>query len=128
MRFLIGVAEQFAVVAAANEDAHFVVVDLAELVEVEAGDNGQLFVEIALGVQVLAEAGAHVGQLAQPADFLRLKLALAVDDAHVDLQPVLVGQQLLDAVVELEVGADEDQPVLGVLDQLFEEVIRRTGV
>jgi len=62
-------------------------------------------------VQVFAEAGADVGQAAQPFNLLRLQLAFAVDDTHVDLQPVFVGQQLFHAVVELEEGADQDEAV-----------------
>ena len=58
-------------------------------------------------MQVLAEAGADVGQVAQPFGFLRLQLAFAIDDANVDFQPVLVRQQFLHPVVQFEEGADQ---------------------
>ena len=70
-------------------------------------------------MQVFAKAGADIALCLEPFDFLRLKLAFAVDDVHIDLQPVFVLQQLLDAVIELEKGADKHQPVLGALDQFF---------
>lgn len=79
-------------------------------------------------MQVLAEAGADVGLLAQPADLGRLQFALAIDHAHVDLEAVLVGQEFFDPVVDLQVRTDQDQPVLCVLDQLFQEVIGSAGV
>ena len=60
---------------------------------------------------ILLEAGADVSQATQPFNFLRLQLALAVDDAHVDFQPVLVCQQLFHAVIEFEERADQNQAV-----------------
>lgn len=99
--FFVGVFVQLAILGALNQDAHLVVVDLAEFIEIQAGDDAHLFVHVALGVQVFAEAGADVGQAAQPFDFLWLQLALAIHDTHVNLEPVLVGQQLLHAVIEL---------------------------
>jgi len=128
LRFLIGIAVQLGVLFATDQDTHFVVVDLAELVEVEAGDNAQFLVEIALGMQVFAEAGADIRQLAQPADLHGLQLTFPVNHAHIDLQPVLVGQQFLHPVVELQVRTDQDQTILGVLDQLFKEIVGRAGV
>lgn len=62
--FFIGVFVELAVFGALNEDAHFVVVDLAELIEIQAGDDAHLFIHVALGMQVFAEAGADVGQAA----------------------------------------------------------------
>ena len=59
-------------------------------------------------MQIFAKAGADTGQATQPLDFLRLQLAFAIHDAHVDLQSVLVRQQLLHPIVELEEGADQD--------------------
>ena len=112
---------------ALDQDAHFVVVHLAELIQVQAGDDAHLFVHVALGVQVAAEAGADVGQAAQPFDLLWLQLALAVDDAHIDLQAVLVRQKLLHAVIEFEEGADQDQAVGGAFDQFFEVVVGAGG-
>ena len=64
----------------------------------------------------------------EPFNLLRLQLAFAVDDAHVDLQAVLVLQQLFHAVIELEEGADQHQPVLGAFDEFFQEVIGGGGV
>jgi hypothetical protein len=37
-----------------------------------------------------------------------LEFGFAIDDPHIDLEPVLVGQQLLDPVIEFEKGADQD--------------------
>ncbi len=128
LRFFVGVFVEFGVVLAADEDAHFVVVDLAELVEVQAGDDGVGLIQVALGMQVFAKAGADIGLRFEPFNFLRLQLAFAVDDAHVDLQAVLVFQQLFHAVVELEEGADQHQPVLGTFDEFFQEVIGGGGV
>lgn len=128
LRFFVGVFVELGVVIAADEDAHFVVVDLAELVQVEAGDDGVFFVQVALGVQVLAKAGAYIALRFEPFNFLRLQLAFAVDDAHINLQAVLVFQQLSNAVVELEKRADEYQSVFGAFDQLFEKVIGCGGV
>ena len=62
-------------------------------------------------MQVLAEAGADVGQAAQPFNLLRLQLAFAIDDTDVDFQAVFIGQQFLHSVVELEERADQDQTV-----------------
>lgn len=128
LRFFVGVFVELGIVLAADEDAHFVVVDLAELVEVQAGDDGVGLVQVALGMQVFAKAGADIALCLEPFNFLRLQLALAVDDAHVDLQAVLVLQQFFHAVVELEKGADQHQPVLGALDEFFQEVIGGGGV
>lgn len=128
LRFFVGVFVEFGIVLAADEDAHFVVVDLAELVEVQAGDDGVGLVQVALGVQVFAKAGADIALRFEPFNFLRLQLAFAVDDAHVDLQAVLVLQQLFHAVVELEKGADQHQPVLGPFDEFFQKVIGGGGV
>lgn len=128
LRFFVGVFVEFGIVLAADEDAHFVVIDLAELVEVQAGDDGVGLVQVALGMQVFAKAGADIALRFEPFNFLRLQLAFAVDDAHVDLQAVLVLQQLFHAVVELEKGADQHQPVLGALDEFFQEVIGGGGV
>lgn len=128
LRFFVGVFVEFGIVFAADQDAHLVVVDLTELIEVQAGDDGIFFVQVALGVQVLAKARADVALRLEPFNFLGLQLAFAIDDAHVDLEPVLVFQQFLDAVVELEKGADQNQPVFGAFDEFFEEVIRRRGI
>ena len=108
LRFGIGIAVELSVVRAQNQDAHLVVIYLAEFVEVQAGDNAYLLIEVALGMEVLAKAGADIGELLEPADLFRLQLTFAVDDPHIDLEPVLVGQQLLDPVIELEKGANED--------------------
>lgn len=121
----VSVFVEFGVLIAADEDPHLVVIDLAELVQIQAGDDGALFIQIALGMQVFAEAGADIALRLEPFDFLRLKLAFSVDDANIDLQPVFVLQQLLDAVIELEKGADEYQPFLGAFDQFFKKVIGR---
>jgi len=59
---------------------------------------------------------------------LRLQLAFAVDDAHVDLEPVFVLQQLFHPVIELEEGADQHQPVFRAFDEFFEEVIGCRGI
>ncbi|MNL42455.1 hypothetical protein D3C87_1649100 [compost metagenome] len=59
-------------------------------------------------MEVLAKAGADIGELLEPTDLFRLQFAFAIDDPHIDLEPVLVGQQLLDPVIELEKGADQD--------------------
>jgi len=67
-------------------------------------------------MQVLAEAGAYVGQAAQPFDLLRLQLAFAIDDPDIDLQAVLIGQQFLHPVVELEEGADQNQAIRRTLN------------
>lgn len=128
LRFFVGVFVEFGVVLAADEDAHFVVVNLAELVQVQAGDDGVGLVQVALGMQVFAEAGADIALSLEPFNFLRLQLALAVDDTHVDLQAVLVLQQLFHTVIELEEGADQHQPVLGAFDEFFQEVIGGGGV
>lgn len=74
-------------------------------------------------MQVFAEAGANVGQTAQPFDFLWLQLAFAVHDAHVDLDPVLVRQQLFHAVVELEEWADQDEAVRCAFYQFFKVIV-----
>src|SRR3546814_9340533 len=84
--------------------------------------------DLALGMQVFAEAGTDVGLFTQPADFQRLQFALAVDHAHVDLQTVLVGQKLLHPIVDLQVRADQDQSILGILDEFFKEIVGRTCV
>jgi len=101
---------------------------VAEVVEVHRRDDGVAVCESALGVEVLAEAGAHEVEGAQPVDLAGRQLALAVDDAHVDLHAVLVFRQLADAVVELEEGADDDQPLARGLDEFFEIVVGRAGV
>lgn len=108
LRFGIGIAVELSVVRAQNQDAHLVVVHLAEFVEVQAGDNAHLLIEVALGMEIFAKAGADIGELLEPADLFRLEFALAIDDPHIDLEPVLVGQQLLDPVIEFEKGADQD--------------------
>src|SRR3546814_4196645 len=77
-------------------------------------------------MQVFAEAGTDVGLFTQPADFQRLQFALAVDHAHVDLQTVLVGQKLLHPIVDLQVRADQDQSILGILDEFFKEIVGRS--
>ena len=123
----VGVFVELGIFRALDQDAHLVVVHLAELIQVQAGDDAHLFVHVALGVQVAAEAGADVGQAAQPFDLLWLQLALAVDDAHIDLQAVLVRQKLLHAVIEFEEGADQDQAVGGAFDQFFKVVVGAGG-
>lgn len=128
LRFFVGVFVEFGVVIAADEDAHFVVIDLAELVEIQAGNDGVFFVQVAFGVQVFAKAGAYIALRFEPFNLLRLQLAFAVDDAHINLQAVLVFQQLSNAVVELEKRADEYQSVFGAFDQLFQKVIGGGGV
>src|SRR3546814_20342703 len=79
-------------------------------------------------MQVFAEAGTDVGLFTQPADFQRLQFALAVDHAHVDLQTALVGQKILHPIVDLQVRADQDQSLLGILDEFFKEIVGRTCV
>lgn len=128
LRFFVGVFVEFGIVLAANQDAHFVVVDLAELVEVQAGDDGIGLVQVALGVQVFTKAGADIALRFEPFNFLRLQLAFAVNDAHINLQPVFVFQQLFHAVIELEEGADQHQPVFGTFDEFFEKVIGGGGI
>ena len=84
---------------------------MAELIKVQAGHDAHLFVHVALGMQVFAEAFADIRQAAQPFNFLRLQLALTVNNTDVNFQPVLVGQQFLHSVVEFEKRADQDQSV-----------------
>jgi hypothetical protein len=57
-----------------------------------------------------------------------LQFILAVDDPHVDLEAVFVLKQFLDAVVELQKGTDENQPILGGFDEFFEKVIGGAGI
>ena len=128
LRFFVGVFVEFGVVLAADEDSHFVVINLAELVEVQAGDDGVGLVQVALGMQVFAKAGADIALRFEPFNFLRLQLAFAVDDAHIDLQAVFVLQQFFDAVVQLEKRADQNQPVFRAFDEFFEEVIGGGGI
>lgn len=126
--FIVGIAIQVAVFRTLDQYPHLVVIHLAELIEVQAGDDAHLFIEVALGMEVLAKAGADIGELLEPADLFRLKLTFAIDDPHIDLEAVLVGQQLLDPVIELEEGTDQDQSFLGVLDQLFKEIVGCAGI
>lgn len=126
--FIVGIAVQVAVFRTLDQYPHLVVIHLAELIEIQAGDDAHLFIEVALGMEVLAKAGADIGELLEPADLFRLKLTFAIDDPYIDLEAVLVGQQLLDPVIELEEGADQDQSLLGVLDQFFKKVIGCTGI
>ena len=51
--------EKFGVFLARNEDAHFVVVDLAKFVEIETGDHAEFLVEVAFGLEIPGEAGAN---------------------------------------------------------------------
>lgn len=106
--FIVGIAVQLTVIRPPDQHPHLVVVHLAEFVEVQAGDNAHLLIEVALGMEIFAKAGADIGELLEPADLFRLEFALAIDDPHIDLEPVLVGQQLLDPVIEFEKGADQD--------------------
>lgn len=76
-------------------------------------------------MQVFAKAGADIALCLEPFNFLGLKLAFSVDDAHIDLQAVFVFQKFLDAIVEFEKGADEYQPFLSTFDQFFKKVIGR---
>lgn len=64
--FGIGIAVELSVVRAQNQDAHLVVVYLAEFVEVQAGDDAHFLIEVALGMEVLAKAGADIGELFEP--------------------------------------------------------------
>ena len=48
------------IVAADEQDAHFVIVYLAELVEVKAGNDARPFADVAFGVQIGAVAGTNV--------------------------------------------------------------------
>ena len=114
--FIIGITVKVMIFRALDQYPHLVVIDLTELVEIEAGDNAHLLIEIALGMEVFAKAGADIGELFEPADLFRLQLAFAIDDPHIDLEAVLVGEQLLDPVVELEEGADQDQTLFGIFD------------
>jgi len=60
LRLFVGVFVKLGIFRALDQDANLVVVHLAELVQVQAGDDAHLFVHVALGVQVAAEAGADV--------------------------------------------------------------------
>jgi hypothetical protein len=126
--FFVGVFVELAVFTALDQDAHLVVVHLAELIQVQTGDDAHLFIHVALGMQVFAEAGADVGEAAKPLNLLRLQLAFAVNDAHVDLEPVLVRQQFLHAVIELEKWADQYEAVGCALDHFLKEIVGRAGV
>ena len=68
--------EEFGVFRARDKDAHFIVVDLVEFVEIEARDDTEFLVEVAFGLEIFAEAGADKFECAQPVDFLRLELVL----------------------------------------------------
>ncbi len=126
--FIIGITVKVMIFRALDQYPHLVVIDLTELVEIEAGDNAHLFIEIALGMEVFAKAGADIGELFEPADLFRLQLAFAIDDPHIDLEAVLVGEQLLDPVVELEEGADQDQTLFGIFDKFFQKVVGCAGI
>ena len=56
------------------------------------------------------------------------QMHLPLDDAHIDLQAVLVLQQFFDAVVQLEKRADQNQPVFRAFDEFFEEVVGGGGI
>ena len=70
--FIVGIAVQVAVFRTLDQYPHLVVIHLAELIEIQAGDDAHLFIEIAFGMQILAEAGANIGQFLEPVDLLRL--------------------------------------------------------
>ena len=101
---------------------------ISVLVEVEAADDAELLVEVALGVEVSAEAGPNVGEGPQPVGFLGEELVFFVSELDLDLALVLVLEQLLDAVVELQDRRDEDEPVAREPNDLFEIIVGRAGI
>lgn len=87
------------IVCSAQEHAHFVVVHLTKLVKIQARDDAHLLAEIALCVKILAETGAHIGQLAKPINLGRLQFAFSIHNPDIDLEPIFVGQQFFDSII-----------------------------
>jgi hypothetical protein len=113
---------------ARDQDAHFVVIGLAKIEKIEAGDEAKILVEVASGVEVSAKVGADGSEGTQPVNLLRLELVFAVDEADIDFESVAIFEELLDPVVQLEKGAEEDKPVVREPNDLFEIIIGGAGI
>ena len=67
LRLFVGVFVKLGIFRALDQDANLVVVHLAELVQVQAGDDAHLFVHVALGVQGdLPALGSPTSTILQP--------------------------------------------------------------
>ncbi len=106
-----------------NHHAHLVVILLAEEVEIQTGEDAEALVQVAFRMEILAEAGADVRDPGEPLFLRRFELFLAVDDLDIHVGPVAVGEEFLDAGVELQIRADEDDPFCGGFDDFFDEVV-----
>jgi len=76
----------------------------------------------------MAITGADVMQVFQPVHFGGLKFAFAIDNAHVNFQPVFVFKQFLDAVIQFKVGANQPEAFTAVFDEFFKVIGCGAGV
>ena len=79
-------------------------------------------------MEIIAIAGAHVFEIAQPFDFFGVQIGFAVNDADVDFEPVFVFQQFANPVIEFQIGADDDEAIPRALDDFFKVVINSTSI
>ncbi len=79
--FIIGLTVKNFVLRFGKGHAHFIVVHLAEVIQVHTSDDAVVFIEIAFGVQILAKAGFDMLLTTQPLCFIGVQILLAIDDA-----------------------------------------------
>ena len=101
---------------AGYQQAHFQVVLLGELVKIHRGQDGLLFVQVTLRVEVFVVADLNRIQGFEP---LLLCLYPLFPTDHKDIH-VRVNEEFLNPGINLEIGADNHQTLVSVLDDLAE--------
>lgn len=92
--------------------------NLAVLVQVQAGDDALAFAQVALGMQVFQAQGRNA-LLLKPLNILRSSFVGAVHHLHGQAIAHLGFHRSLDRIAKLQIRADQHQPTIGVADQIF---------
>jgi hypothetical protein len=111
-----------------NAKSHLVVVDLAEVIKIHAGDYAVQLVQIAFGVKIFAETDLNMLLHGKPLPLAVMQLLLAVHNSNLSKLIAFVLEQLPHPVIQFEIRADENQLLLGIFNQLRQLQVDCDGV
>ena len=122
------VLELVAILPLPAEHTQLLVVHLGVLIEVHRRDHRHFLVHVQLGMEVLDAGDVGVAQSLQPGHRSLVELSLPVDDEQIHTFPVrdLYGPPEL--LIDIQVRADDDQMLPGILRDVGDPGVRLVGI
>ena len=103
--FIDQALKQLFIFAFRDKNSDLVGLHEAQLMQAQAANDAELFVQVTASMQISAKARSNKGEAAEPVDLFRQEFVSFKDNLDFDLASVLVFEQFLYPIVEFQSGA-----------------------